>query len=357
VRYHPTPARSVLAVLVFLGLLIPSPAIAAASTDDVQAEVDMLAHDVDGLRQQLWSGPRINGYYAFNYFANNQSHNPSTFRQQALSLFIARTWDAWRVFTEIEYEDGPALEGDSTGAVEGHGAVTMEVGWFEYRASDKLVVRGGKFLLPEYWNVNHYPPVVLSTNRPLMVRNVFPTDSVGLMVHGNVFPGAVGATYSLYYANGQSDQATDNNENKAVGGHLTAHLQGLAAVFSRFDVGASFHSEHGAALGGGYDALGGEAQINTNRFELLFEYATRQGNPNAEGFYVQPSARIFGEVRSFYRYDYLDDGTNPWTRHTLGLNWRPTANVSLKIEGSSNTFANPGRESFDELATSVALFF
>ena len=87
------------------------------------------------------------------------------------------------------------------------------------------------------------------------------------------------------------------------------------------------------------------------------EYATRQGNPDAEGFYVQPSYRVFGEVRGFYRYDYLDDAVNAQTRHTAGVNWRPTANVSLKLEGSSNTFAHTGRESFDELAASVALFF
>lgn len=366
VRNHPTPARAARVVLAALFLLLPTAAGAAqvaqdagAAQDaqDLKAEVEMLARDVDGLRQQLWTGPRINGYYAFEYFINNQGNNPATFRQHALSLFITHSWDAWRVFTELEYEDGPALEADSSGNVQGKGAVTMEVGWFEYRAGDALVIRGGKFLLPEYWNVNHYPPVVLSTNRPLMVRNVFPTDSVGVMAHGKVFPGGVGGSYDLYYANGQSSTATDDNENKAVGGHVTIHLGALAAPFSRLDVGGSFHSERAAGLGGAYDAVGAELQANTNRLEVLAEYANRRADLSAEGFYVQPSARVYGQVRAFYRYDYLDDGTNPQTRHTLGVNWRPTANVSLKIEGNTNDYAKPGQESYDELATSVALFF
>jgi hypothetical protein len=233
----------------------------------------------------------------------------------------------------------------------------MEYGWFEYRAADALVVRGGKFLLPQYWNVNHYAPVVLSTMRPLVVRNVFPTDTVGMMLHGKVFPGATGASYSVYYANGQSTTATDDNPNKAVGGHVTVHLGEAVPWFSRLDLGASVHSERAASLGGGFDVVGADAQVNTTRYELLFEYAHRAANPDVEGFYLQPSVRLFAEVRGFYRYDYLDDGANPETRHTVGVNWRPEPNVSLKLEGSTSDFARPGRESFEEVATSVALFF
>jgi hypothetical protein len=65
VRYHSTPARAALAALAFLVLLLPAAARAADQEPDLRAEVEMLAHDLDGLRQQIWSGPRINGYYTF----------------------------------------------------------------------------------------------------------------------------------------------------------------------------------------------------------------------------------------------------------------------------------------------------
>lgn len=347
---------AVACALVLLGALPAPPPARAASAEDLELQVAMLSHDLESLRQDVWTGIRINGYYAFEYHADNRAASPASFDQHSFNLFVSRNWEQWRVFGEIEYEHGAELEGDG-GAVTGKGAVKLEVGWFEYRRDDRLIIRGGKFLLPQYWNVNHYAPVVLSTTRPLMVRVVFPTDTVGLMAHGRLFGNDVGTTYTVYYANGQSTTAMDDNENKAVGGRLVAHLAALFDTLSRLDVGVSGHSERSAAFGGAMDVIGADLQVNTLRYELLVEYASAECNPDLEGFYVQPSARIVGEVRAFYRYDYLDDGTNPETRHTAGLNWRPTANATLKLEVITADFANPGAEAYDEVATSVALFF
>jgi hypothetical protein len=341
------------------GLSSPSPVRAASpqgSPNDIEVQVAMLSSDLDELRHDVWTGVRINGYYAFEYHADNRGMSPTTFDQHSFNLFVGRNWEEWRVFGEIEYEHATDLEAEA-GTARGKGAVKLEVGWFEYRHGDHLIIRGGKFFLPQYWNVNHYAPVVLSTTRPLMVRDVFPTDTVGLMAHGRLFGGDIGTAYTVYYANGQSDDATDDNENKAVGGRLVVHLAALSDHLSRLDLGVSGHTERSPAYGGALDVAGVDLQVNTVRYELLVEYASAECNPSMEGFYVQPSARLFGEVRGFYRYDYLDDGVNPETRHTAGLNWRPTANVSIKVEVISADFGNPGDDSFEELATSVALFF
>jgi hypothetical protein len=92
-------------------MLAAAPAARAAEeAPDTRTQLDMLTHEVEGLRQQLWAGPRVNGYYAFEYTADSRAQSPATFNQQAFSLFIGRNWDRWRVLTEIEYEDGPDIE-------------------------------------------------------------------------------------------------------------------------------------------------------------------------------------------------------------------------------------------------------
>jgi hypothetical protein len=343
-------------VLLAAALTVPALQARGAEGPDPGAQFQMLSHEIEGLRQQFAERVRVNGYFSLDYYADNRATSHNGFEQESFNLFVGRSWDRWRVLGEIEYEGGPDIEATGAGA-QGNGAISAEVAWAEYRFRDALSLRGGKFLLPQYWNLNHYAPVVLSTTRPLMVRQVFPVSTVGLMAHGDVFPGAFGASYSAYYANGQTPDATDDNENKAVGGRVTAHLGGLSRALSRLDVSASGHSERLQALGGTVDILGGDLQLDAGRFQILAEYATATGNPTLEGFYIQPAARVCDGVRLFYRYDYLDDGMNPQKRHTLGLNWRPMANVSLKLEGQTHAFVHPGGDGYDRVAASVALFF
>lgn len=333
-----------------------------ADDGDVGQEIDLLRQDVGGVMQALESRARINAYYDFEYHTGNRAGMPPSFNQHHLSLFFGTEAGPWRLLSEVEYEDGVSFEVDpGSGTVDGKGALNVEFAWLEYARADALTVRAGKYLLPEYWNVHDYPNIVLSTDRPLMVRAVFPTGTSGLMVYGKLFQGGLGETYHLYYGNGQTDNAPgqDNNANKALGGHVSLHLGGLSGVFTRFDVGGGAYSEvqgTGAARDA-VDVWGADTQIDTPRYELLAEYANRQSDQPAEGFYVQPSALLFGEVRGFYRYDYLDDGSNPQTRHTLGLNYRPMPNLSLKMEGNTNDFAHPGERSYNQFAASAALFF
>ncbi|RMF77825.1 MAG: hypothetical protein D6739_12400, partial [Nitrospirae bacterium] len=149
----------------------------------------------------------------------------------------------------------------------------------------------------------------------------------------------------------------DDNQGKAVGGHLTLHFGHLLEGVSRLDVGAGGYSENAPSVGGQFDVWGVDTQVNAGRFELLAEYAKRTSDVSAEGLYVQPSVRVWGEVRCFYRYGYLDPSDGPkHERHTLGVNYRPRPNISLKVEGNTNDFSDD-TASFEELAASVAIFF
>ncbi|RMF84317.1 MAG: hypothetical protein D6739_06085, partial [Nitrospirae bacterium] len=271
-------------VAVAAAALSGSPA-RAVNLEDVALDNEVLHESLDDLSAKLEERAGLSGYYDFEYVAANDASN-SGFRQHHVSLFVTRTWQRWRFFTEIEFEDFKAHDGDGEG-VDGAGAISVESAWAEYLHADWFHLRGGKFLLPEYWNVNHYPNTVLSTQRPLMVRKVFPQDTNGLMAYGTAYTGPVGATYNLYYGNGQAPNSSkeDDNQGKAVGGHLTLHFGHLLEGVSRLDVGAGGYSENAPSVGGQFDVWGVDTQVNAGRFELLAEYAKRSSDVSAEGLY------------------------------------------------------------------------
>lgn len=331
------------------------PPVSAVSLDDVALNQEVLHESVADLATQIEERAGLAGYYDFEYITANDASN-SHFRQHHVSLFVSRSWEQWRVFSEIEFENGPVHAG-SGGPVEGNGEIKVEAAWGEYLYADWLHIRGGKQLLPHYWNVNHYPNVVLSTERPLMVRAIYPADTTGVMVYGTAYTGPVGATYNLYYGNGQSaDSAhTDDNEGKVVGGHFTLHLDHLIDGVNRLNLGISGMSDPTASDHD--DVYGFDTQVNAGRFELLAEYAKRTNDTSGEGLYVQPSARVWRELRCFYRYGYKDLVNKArQERHTVGVNFRPQPNISLKLEVNTNDFSDD-TEGFEEVATSFAIFF
>jgi hypothetical protein len=62
-------------------------------------------------------------------------------------------------------------------------------------------------------------------------------------------------------------------------------------------------------------------------------------------------------VRIFYRYDRLDMGTDLHQRHTVGVNFQPRHDVSLKLEVNQNEFDDPALDDCRQVAGSVSVFF
>lgn len=74
-----------------------------------------------------------------------------------------------------------------------------------------------------------------------------------------------------------------------------------------------------------------------------------------EGFYVQPSWALRENVFAVYRYDYLDSAAKTTERHTVGADWRPMPNLSLKAS-VEHCNVRTG-EDFDAAHISVSAFF
>ncbi|MDH5526183.1 MAG: hypothetical protein OEY97_02605 [Nitrospirota bacterium] len=354
--------------LLLAPLLLPAPAL-ADRLDDLAAEIMQLREELEQNKiDDANSGVRINGYYSFDIITDSGAGR-STFRQHSFNLFVGREWDRWQVLSEIEYEDGVTVK-EGTPNPDVTGAVALEYAWFQYQVNDAFKVRGGKFLVPEYWNAHHFAPVTMSTAPPLLVKKVFPDDATGLMLHGATYVGKVGATYSTWVTNGDSHAATDTSDHKGGGGKLTLNLGGLFSTTGRLDL--SFFGHHTlrdypppAPLTPTQpvDITGLELQINTRLLELLAEYVHQDGASGPEGFYVQPAVRVSKGVRLFYRYEGLDRGLVTGTdggmpiRHTGGINWRPQPNMTVKLEGNNTRYDVPAGTTVQQLLASVALFF
>ncbi len=329
------------------------------------------------LRSTLIDRLDWSGYYDFEY-RNAENDSISTFRQHHLSLFISSTTEdeKWKFFSEIEFEDASDSSLAGTGESD---VLTIETAWLEYRRNDTFKLRAGKLLLPQYWQTNHYPNLTLSTQRPLMVGKILPKDIIGIQAHGNWwFENEMGLTYAVYVGNGQhmDNSALDGNDNKSVGGRITLHF-GRGKRFRTFDVSASGYSGRDDNSNTEH-MFGLDTQMRIGKLEFLSEFVVGSqeirmsmspdshlyrifDESTSTGYYLQIGYNFLTKWHAFYRFDeldLLDDGATLFDehRHTLGLNFRPRTNISLKLEGFE-AIPDDNRDSFTGLDTSVVFNF
>ncbi len=345
-----------------------------AAQEELEAEVAAQEVTTSELKSSPFGNISLHGYNDFQYIAADSSIVDS-FVQNELAIFLrhASEDEKWTFFTELEFElsdDGSFFfeDGDDESEFE------IETAWIEYHFRDGFKARAGKHLLPQYWQTYHYPNLTLSTRPPAMVGAIFPKNIIGVQARGDLwFPSERGISYVAYLGNGGDTDISeiDTNENKAVGGRLTAHLAGGKRI-DTFDLSMSGYSgrdendEH-------EDIFGFDAQIRIGKFELLSEFAFGNqfveapassgglmARSDTEGYYVQAAYRVAPKWHTFYRFDELEllsgDGDFDSEQHTLGVNFRPQPNLSLKLELFHAIFE--GRDdSFNGLATSVVYNF
>ena len=328
-------------------------------TDSTEASTEFIENTLIG--QQVESTDSIassdqnvtlHGYYDFLFLDATDSTSRS-FILNELALFLrGRSEDErWTFFSELEFE---LLEGDDFYFVDDDRSSEFEIetAWLEYSVSDLLQVRAGKHLLPQYWQTYHYPNLTLSTRPPAMVGRIFPDSVTGIQFRGtDWWESQRGFSYVAYVGNGgdPEEDEVDANDDKAVGGRLTAHLAGDDSRFDTLDFSVSGYSGDDNE-GRNEHVLGLDAQVRLDRWEFLTEWAwgdqyvdvptgatSTLEESDALGYYAQLGYRFHPNWHAFYRYDELDlydAGTTPFDSHqnTIGLNFRPLPNISLKLE-------------------------
>ena len=186
-----------------------------------------------------------------------------------------------------------------------------------------------------------------------MVGRIFPNNLIGLEGKGNYwFEDQQGLSYVLYLGNGGDSDVNevDQNESKAVGGRFTAHFAGEHSSFETLDLSVSGyngedHSDKHETV------LGLDTQIRLHQWEFLSEFAwghqqvdipdittpPLQTTSDTHGYYLQLGYNFRPRWHTFYRFDDLDlyeYGAALLDAHqnTLGINFRPRSNISLKLE-------------------------
>lgn len=324
-------------------------------------------------------------FYGFFDFQAEATHgregSPSTFHQHHLNLVtVYEVDDRWRVFTEVEYEHGPALEGST-----GNGEILLERAVLEYHLSDVFEVRLGKFLTPfGLYNERHdASPSLLSTSLPTSVysearandvggtQELFSKFATGVQLRGTLARIGWGVDYALYVSNGRGPAPAqqDNNSNKGIGGRLAVRIPG-----NDIQLGASFYDDrNGEAANTRQQSFGLDATVRY--FGLLvesealiprLERVNAAGAPNgtyrtARGYYIQISHPFTDALTPFARFDAFDNNISASrdgeTDVVVGLNLAATRSVFFKSEVHFPSYQDPARTRHQQYLGSVAVAF
>jgi hypothetical protein len=334
--------------------------------------------------------------------------------------------DSWRALAEVRFlylpngatstdNAGNAVRTDTTvldyaGFEEPirWGGIRIERIYVEHEFNGLLKLQVGQFLTPYgIWNVDHGSPTIIGIKKPFTVAaQLFPEQQTGLQLYGSAFLDPFEVGYNLTLSNGRGPvEYTDFNDDKAFGGRLYAKTD----AFGSLTVGGSFYR------GGYYDRSAkyaitpdgtGVDQVytTTSKYEELslgadvkWEYKSwlAQGEilMNETNYskgdrprqsVIKPPQGFQADYRRWgtyglvgYRLSFLPlmpyvivqhavapdtPNTPPATAYEVGVNYRPTAAVVVKLEYQDWHFSAPGAVGFGNyplriLASQVAWAF
>lgn len=303
-----------------------------------------------------------------------------TFDQHHLNfLAIYRIDRQMRIFTEVEYEHGVSLKRDQM-----TGKVYVAQSFFEYKVSDALLVRAGKFMSPfGIYNERHdATPTFISTKLPHSIygdhtqstgvnNRTFAKSGTGLQLKGNWLHTNWETGYQLYLTNGRGDDPNekDDNANKGTGARLT-----VAQSSPGFQIGASFYSDRNGVNGNakqtsyGLDAqfdhsdLHVESELVLGRIEESDSSGVLTGDTRTHlGIYVQSWYSINDVLAPFVRYEVVDHDRsvrdNSHAVTVLGLNFSLNSSAVLKGEVHFYRSEESDEQDYEFFITSIAVAF
>lgn len=283
------------------------------------------------------------------------------------SLFVR--WEGegkLRLFSELDMEDPIVLEEGSSGLTSKHAYLALERLYLDYLYSEKLNLRGGKFLTPiGRWNELHAAPLVWTTTRPLITQYTFPTNATGAMAYGSLPLFGTEIDYSVYTALGDDWRPDPKLDpfNEAQGLHFNVplgHAGQLGFSYASFEQKSS-EGEHKNLVGLDY-------YWEHNRYEISSEAVYRASGDGAsqdeKGVFIQGAIPLTSRLHGIVRYEVFDQaGASPTINLWLaGLALRVAPSVLLKAE-----YSHPNHDTVqsghdvddvpDGLFTSFAIMF
>jgi hypothetical protein len=247
------------------------------------------------------------------------------------------------------------------------GSIVIERVYVEYDVTEHLTLRVGHWLTPYgIWNIDHGSPAIVAAFRPYIIgERFFPEHQTGFDLFGSERAGRYMLNYHLTASNGRggAEAVVDQDGKLAFGGRLEVETPwGLK-------LGGSFYRGRYTGIPASFGALpqtylesayAGDAQLRHGGLLLQGEVITRDlhyaaGQRAATGAGFAPDGRDLGfYVLAGYRFDrlwnvmpfgYFETGTTAVHMYqagtqtfNVGLNFRPTANLVLKLQMNHTKF-------------------
>jgi hypothetical protein len=307
------------------------------------------------------------------------------------------------VGTNVERVDTSANDYNGLPRPRQTGSILLERAWIEYAPSPRLIVRVGSWLTPYgIWNADHGSPTIIAVSQPYVIAfELLPERQTGVLIHGTTYLSqSLTLGYALGLSNGRGPMAdyADLDENKGTtlrlyGVHRGAGVLTLggSAYYGRYtDVAQSIVLDDAVPrfreqVTTQYDQLsiGFDARYVHGGFHAQAEFLwndtayTADGRPVRIGAQFEPdSRRMGGYIVLGYRLPWL--GVMPYlsgeyfafgntfeptrppttdviTYYALGINSRPTSNITLKLEGKLGAFfiENARGSAFEDTVSGV----
>lgn len=253
------------------------------------------------------------------------------------------------------------------------GGISIERALVEYDILPRLSVRVGRLLTPYgIWNIEHGSPSIIGANRPFIIgEQFFPEHQTGIALRGSKSFGEALLEYQLTLSNGRNpyDAIRDPDLIPAVGGRAVVDLPLWGrARFGISAYGGRATDATSVTMGNSeYDelALGADLQWDRDGLHLQAELLTQQRayldgkrTPQFGGSFA-PDRFAWGAYALVgYRFaswgNLMPYAMAEWYHaidpllfghahdYTLGLNLRPTPELTLKVEGIHVEFGEGG---------------
>src|SRR6478736_1642978 len=288
------------------------------------------------------------------------------------------------------------------------GGIRIERIYVEHEFNGLLKLQVGQFLTPYgIWNVDHGSPTIIGIKKPFVVSNqLFPEQQVGLQLYGSYFLDPVEIGYHLTLSNGRGPvEYEDFDNDKAFGGRLYLKTDAIGSLtiggsiyrggyydrsakyvvknggstvdqeyttvskYQELSLGADLKWEYKSWLVQG-KAIMNEANFDNNRrprsttLKPPAGFQTNYQRWDAYGLvgYRLPIVPLIPYVMVQHAFSPDAPCTPPATAFEVGVNYRPTAAVVVKLEYTDWHFSAPGSAGFGSyplriLATQVAWAF
>jgi hypothetical protein len=302
-RTEPRRRRHALAGLCTVALAggLAGPARAADAPAAVDVPVQEHAPDAPPAGIRIAPGLTLSGYATAQLLvpdrrggAGPSGSSPSDGGAQAsrrtrldLSHLSGIVWwepsPAWKALAEVDLQDVVQLPAhdDANDGRDSSAYVALDRLYVDWRQSDSLAVRAGKFLTPiGRWNQDHSDPQTWTVLRPLLSDSAFPTSATGLMLFGSVPVATQWVDWQVWGSDG--DDLRTSPRTSPFGHAVGARVSTALNPDLQLGLSASRYTEAGATRIE-YDLTGIDGAWRFRRAEFSAEAIVRRANDGAAG--------------------------------------------------------------------------